>query len=147
LGVVGFAGLARALGVSEEQALEAMPVATADDLAALVEVVASSAGDGAHRRLLALIFGDTEVALELARPLGPRRAPAGRRALLPRALQRDSDGLATTVALMGRQLGEAPLAALRAAPGFEDLTRMVKAAVTGTEESRGPDAARELDTL
>jgi hypothetical protein len=147
LGVVGFAGLARALAVSEEQAVEAMPAGTTNDLAALVDMVAATGSDDAQRGILGAILGDNDVALELARPLGVHLLPAERRTLLPHILERDSDGFATAIALMGRDLGMAPLAALLAAPGFKELTQMVKAAAAGAAEAQAPDAAKLLDTM
>jgi hypothetical protein len=147
LGVVGFAGLVRALDVSEEQALETMPAASANDLTALVEMVASTGSDDARRRLLGLILDDGEAALELAQPLGRHLSTAERHTLLPRILQRDSDGFATTVALMGRDLGATPLAALLGTPGFKDLMRMAKAAAGGAEEAQAADSAQLLEAM
>jgi hypothetical protein len=147
LEVVAFAGLARALGVSEEQALETMPDARPNDLAALVDMIASTGSDDAQRMLLGHFLDDSEVALELARPLGAHLGSAERHALLPHILQRDGDGFETSVALVGRDLGAASLTALLAAPGFTEIIRMATAAARGTEEAQAPDAAKQLDAM
>ena len=64
--------------------------------------------------------------------------------MLPRLLARDTDGFATTLALMGNTLGEAPLSALLAAPGYAALAGLVGAA-TGADADEREEAAATLD--
>ena len=83
----------------------------------------------------------TDFPLVHARPLGPRLSAEERRALLPRIMERDTDMFETTFALMGRTLGEAPLSALLASPGYAALMDAIEAALRGDEAKR-PHAAK-----
>jgi len=64
------------------------------------------------------MLADADVSLVYTRPLGPRLSTEERCSLLARIMERDTDPFETTLALMGRTLGEAPLSALLASPGY-----------------------------
>jgi hypothetical protein len=133
---VNLADLAGALGVSEPQFLETVPTGVAEDIAAFVQMVAATGSDTARRMLLDRMLAEADFPLVHGRPLGPRLSTEERRALLPRIMERDTDMFETTLALMGRTLGEAPLSALFASPGYAALMDTVEAAVRGDEAKR-----------
>jgi hypothetical protein len=90
------------------------------------------------------MLDDEAFPLAHARPLGARLTPEERRALLPRIIRRDADVFETTLALAGRALGEAPLPALLASPGYAALTSAVEAAgVEDEAQRRAADAVLE----
>ena len=126
--LVSFAGLARALRVTEGDIVETAPAGAADGVEAFVQMVAATGSDRACRMLLDQMLADEAFPLAHARPLGPRLKAEERRALRPRIMKRDAKTFETTLALMGRVLGEAPLPALLASPGYAALTGAVEAA-------------------
>jgi hypothetical protein len=143
---VGLADLARALGVSEAQLLESVPTGAADDIALFVQMVAATGTDDARRMLLGRILADADFPLVHARPLGPRLSSEERHALLARILERDADGFETSMALIGRNLGEAPLPAVLASPSYATLMDTLETAVRG-EDAKRPYAARTLEIM
>ena len=96
--------------------------------------------------LLDRMLADADVSLVYTRPLGPRLSTEERRSLLARIMERDTDAFETTLALMGRTLGEAPLAALLASPSYALLIDTVETAVRGEEEKR-PQATKILEAM
>jgi hypothetical protein len=134
--LVGFASLARALGVSEQQLLETVPTGIDDAVAAFVQMIATTGSDEACRTLMDRILDSTEFPFQHARALGSRLSAEERRALLPRIMKRDGDMFDTTLALMGRTLGAAPLSALRASSGYAALKTAVDGALNGEEAQR-----------
>ncbi len=145
--LVSFTKLARALGFSGDQLLEAAPVGAADGIDALVQMVATTGSRDAARRLLDLILEDASLPLAHARPLAPRLTAQERRSLLAPIIKRDADLFGTSLALMGPMLGEAPLAALLASPGFAALKSAIEAARTGDEAQRAATSARADSAL
>ena len=143
---VSLADLGDALGVSEAQLFESMPIGIAEDIAAFVQMVAATGSDAARRMLLDRMLADADVSLVYTRPLGPRLSTEERRSLLARIMERDTDAFETTLALMGRTLGEAPLAALLASPSYALLIDTVETAVRGEEEKR-PQATEILEAM
>jgi uncharacterized protein DUF5691 len=144
--LVSFASLVRALGVSEQQVLETLPTGTVEGVEAFVQMVAVTGSDDARRMLLDLMLNDAALPLAHARPVGPRLSVEERRALLPRLMQRDADGFETTLAMMARTLGEAPLSALLASPGYAQLMTMAKSA-TGADEAAAKSAGHILAAM
>jgi hypothetical protein len=128
LRLANFAALGRALGVTEDDLVASMPDGAPDDLAAFVQMVGASGSDRACRALFDRILDDNDFPFAHARPLGSRFSAEERRALLPRILKRDSEGFETTLALMGHDLGHAPLSAALASPSFAALMKTVDAA-------------------
>ena len=124
---VGLADLAHALGLAEEDIFESAPTGAPDGLGAFVHMVAATGRDRACRLLLDHILDDEAFPLQRAEPLGARLSIAERRALLPRILKRDDEMFQMGLALMGRALGEAPLSALIASPGYAALVSAVEA--------------------
>jgi hypothetical protein len=148
--LVSFASLVRALGVSEQQVLETLPTGTVEGVEAFVQMVAVTGSDDARRALLELMLNDLALPLVHARPLGPRLSVEERRVLLPRLMQRDADAFETTLALMGRTLGEAPLSALLASAGYSQLMSVVETATRADEAARkgaGNALATMLDRI
>jgi Family of unknown function (DUF5691) len=148
--LVSFAGLVRALGVSEQQILETFPTGTVEGVEAFVQMVAVTGSDDARRALFDLMLDDAAPSLAHARPLAPRLSVEERRALLPRLMKRDTDAFETTLALMGRTLGEASLSALLASPGYAQLMSMVETATRADEtaaKSAGHVLAAMLDRV
>ena len=141
---VNLADLAGALGLPELQLLETVPTGVAEDIAAFVEAVAATGSDAARRMLLDRVLADADFPLLHARPLGPRLSTEERRALLPRIMEGDTDMFDTTLALMGRTLGEAPLSALLDSPGYAALLDSIEAALRGDEAKR-PPATKTLE--
>jgi hypothetical protein len=142
LAIASFAALTQALGISEQQALETLPAGTPDEMIGLVAMVAATGSHDARRRLLDLMLDDSAVPLWCGWILYEDLTRAERRAILPRLLQRDSNGFATTLELMQDVLGEADLPALLAAPSYAALSGMVRAL---TVEAEQPDVARTLE--
>jgi hypothetical protein len=143
---VSLAGLARALGLSELQLVEATPAGADDGIAEFVQMVAATGADAAVRALLQEMLEDDGFPLVQARPLAPRLTPAERRTALPGIIARDTDGFETTLAMMDRILGEVPLAMLLAAPGYAALEAQADAALSG-DEARRPVAAKLLGAM
>ncbi|HEY3146584.1 MAG TPA: DUF5691 domain-containing protein [Dongiaceae bacterium] len=142
--LVSFASLARALGLSEQHLLETAPTGVADAIAAFVQMVAATGSDEACRLLFDRILDDAEFPFRDARTLAPRLSADERRALLPRIMKRDGDMFETTLAMMGRTLGEAPLSALSPSSGHTALKNILDAALTG-EEAQRQNSARMLE--
>jgi hypothetical protein len=144
--LVSFAGLARALRVTEEEMIETAPAGAPDGVEAFVQMVAATGSDRACRTLLDKMLDDAAFPLAHARSLGPRLRAEERRALQPRIMKRDAETFETTLSLMGRALGEAPLPALLASPGYAALTGAVEAA-GGEDEAQRQPADSILETM
>jgi xanthine/CO dehydrogenase XdhC/CoxF family maturation factor len=123
-----FAGLARALGVVEDDLIASTPAGAPDDLTAFAQMVAATGSDRACRALFDLILEDNDFPLAHVRPLALRLGAQERRALLPRILKRDGESLETTLTLMGRELGRAPLSAVLASPSYAALMSAIEIA-------------------
>jgi hypothetical protein len=144
--LVSLTSLARALGVPETPLIETAPNGSPDGIEAFVQMVAATGSEEARRQLLDQMLEDADMPLRQAQPLGPRLTTTERRTLLPRIMQRDTDAFDTTLALMGRNLGEAPLAALLASPGYAALENTVNAALSGEDAQRAA-AGNVLDAM
>ena len=144
--LVSFAGLLRALRVTEGEILKTAPGGAPDGVEAFVQMVATTGSDRACRMLLDQMLDDAAFPLAHARSLGPRLKAEERRALQPRIMARDAEAFGTTLALMGRALGEAPLPALLASPGYALLTSAVEAA-HGEDDARRQPADALLETM
>ena len=94
--------------------------------------------------LMDRILDDADFPIVHARPLGPRLSIEERRALLPAMLKHDDTMFETTLTLMGPVLGEAPLSALLASPGYGALKSTVENALGG-EDAQRPQAAKQLE--
>jgi hypothetical protein len=142
--LVSLAGLARALGLTEEEIVATAPAGAPEGVDAFVQMVAATGSDRVCRRLLDSMLDDEAFPLTHTRPLGSRLTHEERRALQPRILQRDAAMFGTTLTLMGRVLGEAPLPALLASTGYTALMSAVEAA-RGEDEAqrRAADAILE----
>jgi len=144
--LVSFAGLARALRVTEGEIVETAPAGAPDGVEAFVQMVAATGSDRACRTLLDQMLDDGAFPLAHARSLGPRLKAEERRALQSRIMERDAETFETTLAFVGRVLGEAPLPALLASPGYAALTSAVEAA-HGEDDARGQPADALLETM
>lgn len=143
-GRVSLAGLARALGLTEDEIVETAPDGAPGDVDSFVQMVAATGSQGACRRLLDRMLDDEAFPLARARPLGSRLTRAERRALQPRIVKRDEDMFATTLAFAGDVLGEAPLPALLASPSSAALMSALEAARDEDEaQRRAADALLE----
>jgi len=142
--LVSLAGLARALDLTEEEIVATAPAGAPGDVDAFVQMVAATGSHHACQMLLDQMLDDDALPLACARPLGSRLTSEAQRALQPRILQRDAAMFETTLTLMGRALGEAPLPALLASPGYAALMSAVEAA-RGEDEAqrRAADAILE----
>lgn len=143
--LVSLAGLARALGRTEEEILETAPAGTAEDVDAFVQMVAATGSHRARRALLDHMLDDEASPLAHIRRLGSRLSREEQRALQARIMKRDAEMFETTLALMSRALGEAPLPALLASPGYAALMSAVEAA-RGDDEAQRRAADVILDT-
>jgi hypothetical protein len=143
--LVGLAGLARALGLTEEEIVAAAPAGASEGLDAFVQMVAATGSDRACRMLLDHMLDDEAFPLAHARPLASRLTREEQRALQRRIMMRDTEMFETTLALTGRALGEAPLSALLASPAYSALMSAVEAAC-GEDEARRRDAEPILET-
>jgi hypothetical protein len=143
--LVSLAGLARALRLTEEEIVETAPAGAPEGVEAFVQMVAATGSDRACRMLLDQILDDEALPLACARPLGSRLTREEQRALQPRIMKRDAEMFQTTLTLMGRALGEAPLPALLAAPDYAALISAVEAA-RGEDEAQRRAADAMLET-
>jgi hypothetical protein len=134
--LVSVAALARALQVEEAQLLESVPDGTEEGIADFVQMVAMTGSNQARRHLLDRMIDDTAFSLAYAQPLGPRLSPEERRAILPAVLARDAELFATTLVLMDRTLGEAPLSALAKSPGYAALESAVASLPQADDKTR-----------
>jgi hypothetical protein len=125
--LVGLAALARALGTSELQLVEAPPDGPADGLDAFLQMTAATGSDAAVRALLNVMLADDSTPVSHLRALAPRLSAAERQALLPQIMARDADGLETTLDIAGRDLGAMPIASLLASPSYTALSRLLDA--------------------
>jgi hypothetical protein len=142
--LVSLPALSRALRVTEEEIVETAPAGAPDGVEAFVQMVAATGSDRACCMLLDKMLDDEAFPLAHARPLGPRLTVEERRALQSRIIKRDAETFETTLTLMGRALGEAPLPALLASPGYAALMSAVEAARSEDEaQRRAADAILE----
>jgi len=123
--LVSSAALARALGVSELQLVEAPPDGPADGLDAFLQMMAATGSDAAVRALLNAMLADDSTPVGHLRALAPRLSAAERRPLLPQIMARDGDGLETTLGIAERDLGAMPIAPLLASPTYTALSRLL----------------------
>jgi hypothetical protein len=123
--LVSVSALARALGVSETQLVEAPPDGPADGIDSFLQMMAATGSDAALRSLLNGMLADDSTPVSQLRLLAPRLTAAERRALLPQVMARDAEGLETTIAIAGRELGAMPIAALLASPTYTALSRLL----------------------
>ncbi|WP_158808068.1 DUF5691 domain-containing protein [Beijerinckia sp. L45] len=140
--LVSLGDLARALGVSETRLVEAPPDGAADGIDAFVQMVATTGSDAAWRALLDGILANASCPIGCLRALAPRLSAAERRAILAKIIARDDEGLGTTLAVAGRQLGLVPLSVLQAAPAYASLRSLLESAGNGADTRRPPDNAR-----
>ena len=123
--LVSVAALARALGVSEQQLVEAPPDGPPDGLDAFLRMMAATGSDVALRALLNGMLAEDATPVSQLPALTPRLSAAERRALLPQILARDAEGLDTALAIAERELGAVPIAALLASPASTALSRLL----------------------
>jgi hypothetical protein len=125
--LVSLAMLARALGTSELQLVEAPPEGTPDSIEAFTQMMAATGSDAAVRALLSGMLADDTTPVSHLRALTPRLSAAERRILLPQIMARDADGLEMTLDIAGRDLGAMPIAPLLASPSYTALSRLLDA--------------------
>ena len=144
LKLVSLTRLAQALGLTEETLVETAPAGAPEAVEAFVQMVAATGSDHACRVLLDRMLDDEDAPLVCARPLGSRLTREEQRTLQPRILKRDAEMFEATLRLTGRVLGEAPLPALLASPGYAALTQAVETARSEDEaQRRAADATIE----
>jgi hypothetical protein len=100
--LVSVSALARALGVSELQLVEAPPDGPPDGLEAFLRMMAATGSDLALRALLNGMLAEDSTPVSQLRALTPRLSAAERRALLPQIMARDAEALETTLAIAER---------------------------------------------
>ncbi|HEX7923090.1 MAG TPA: DUF5691 domain-containing protein [Bradyrhizobium sp.] len=137
-GLVSSAALARALGATELQMLEAPPDGASDGIEAFAQMVATTGSEAALRALLNGILADTSSPVGHLGALAPRLSTEERRALLPQIMARDTQDLEKTLAIAGRDLGTAPASALLAAPAYAALNGLLGNAGEGADGQRAP---------
>jgi hypothetical protein len=135
-GLVSLDTLARALGVSDRQLLEALPDGSADGIDAFMHMVAITGSDTARRALLDCVLADDAVSVGHLRAIASRLSAEERRTLTPRILARDSEDLGTTLLVAGRELGAVPLPALQASAAYRSIGELFEAAGDGTDGTR-----------
>lgn len=123
--LVSSAALARALGTSELQLVEAPPDGPPDGLDAFLRMMAATGSDAAVRALLNGMLADDSTPVSHLRALAPRLSAAERRPLLPQIMARDANGLETTLDIAGRDLGPMPIAPLLASPTYTALSQLL----------------------
>jgi hypothetical protein len=123
--LVSVSALARALGVSEQQLVEAPPDGPADGIDSFLQMMAATGSDAALRALLNGMLADDSTPVSHLRALTSRLSAAERRTLLPEIMARDAEGLETTLAIAGRELGAIPIAPLLASPTYTALSRLL----------------------
>jgi hypothetical protein len=134
--LVSLAALARALGVSETQLLEAPPDGTADGIVAFVQMVATTGSDAARRALLDRMLADDASPVSHLRAIAPRLSAQERRALAPRIMARDADDLETTLVIAGRELGAVPSSTMQASAAYGSLSKLFENARDGADSRR-----------
>ena len=123
--LVSVSALARALGVSEQQLVEAPPDGPPEGIDAFLQMMAATGPDAALHALLNGMLADDSTPVSKLRALAPRLTAAERRALLPQIMARDAEGLETTLAIAGRELGAIPIAPLLASPTYTALSQLL----------------------
>jgi hypothetical protein len=123
--LVNVAALARALGVSELQLVEAPPEGGPDGIVAFAQMVATTGSDTMLRALLQILLADAASPTGALQALAARLSAEERRALLPQIMARDNDDLETTLDIAGREFGATPIAPLLASPTFTSLSRLL----------------------
>jgi hypothetical protein len=123
--LVNVAALARALGVSELQLVEAPPEGGPDGIVAFAQMVATTGSDTMLRALLQILLADAASPTGALQALAARLSAEERRALLPQIMARDKDDLETTFDIAGREFGATPIAPLLASPTFTSLSRLL----------------------
>jgi Family of unknown function (DUF5691) len=126
--LVSLAGLARALGLTEEAIVETAPTGVSEGVVAFIHMVAATGSDCACRMLLDRMLDDEALPLAYSRPLASRLTHDEQLALQPRIVKRDAEMFETTLTLTGRALGAATLPALLASPSYAALAAAVDAA-------------------
>jgi hypothetical protein len=125
--LVSVSALARALGVPEQQLVEAPPDGPPDDIGSFLHMMAATGSDAALHALLNGMLADDSTPVSQLRLLTPRLSAAERQALLPQIMARDAEGLEATLAIAGRELGAMPIAPLLASPTYTALSRLLDA--------------------
>jgi hypothetical protein len=123
--LVSVSALARALGVSELQLVEAPPDGPPEGIDAFLHMMATTGSDAALRALLNGMLADDSTPVSQLRLLASRLSAAERRALLPQIMARDAEGLEATLAIAGRELGAIPIAPLLASQTYTALSRLL----------------------
>lgn len=123
--LVSSATLARALGTSELQLVEALPDGAPDGLDAFLRMMAATGSDAAVRALVNGMLADESTPVSYLRALAPRLSAAERKPLLPKIMARDADGLQATLDIAGRDLGAMPIAPLLASSTYTALSQLL----------------------
>jgi hypothetical protein len=123
--LVSLAALARALGVSELQLVEAPPDGPPDGLDAFLRMMAATGSDAAVSAVLNGMLADDSIPVRHLCALTPRLTAAERRPLLAQIMARDDDGLETALEIAGSDLGAMPIAPLLASPTYTALSRLL----------------------
>ena len=123
--LVSASALARALDVSETQLVDAPPDGPADGIDSFLQMMAATGSDAALRALLDGMLADDSTPVSRLHALARRLTAAERRALVPQIMARDAEGLETTLAIAGRELGATPIAPLLASPTYTALSRLL----------------------
>jgi hypothetical protein len=143
--LVSLAGLARALGLTEEEIVETAPAGDPKGVDAFVQMIAATGSDRACRTLFHQMLDDEAPPLALVFPLRSRLTRDEGRALQPQILKRDGEMFETTLTLAERALGEATLPALLASPSYAALVALVDVA-RGEDEAQRRAADAILET-
>lgn len=143
--LVSLPGLARALGLTEEEIVETAPAGDPKGVDAFVQMVAATGSDRACRTLFHQMLDDEAPPLAFALPLRSRLTRDEGRAMQPQILKRDGEMFETTLTLAERALGEATLPALLASPSYAALVALVDVA-RGEDEAQRRAADAILET-
>ena len=111
--------------MSEQQLVEAPPDGPADGIDSFLQMMAATGSDAALRALLNGMLADDSTPVSHLRALTSRLSATERQALLPQIMARDAEGLETTLAIAGRELGATPIAPLLASPTYTALSRLL----------------------
>jgi hypothetical protein len=134
--LVSAAALARALGTSELQLMEAPPDGNADGIEGFAQMVAATGSDAALHALFNIMLADAASPVSPLRVLAPRLSTNERQALMPQIMARDTQDLQTTLTITGRDLGAVPVSALLAAPAYAALSELLGKVGDGADGQR-----------
>ncbi|MGI9412760.1 MAG: DUF5691 domain-containing protein [Hyphomicrobiales bacterium] len=127
-GVVSLAGLAQALGMTEDALVEAWrPKGDGAATESFVHMVSETGSDAVQLACAQRLLEEGADMLSSVGPLARRLDGEARRGLAATIRDRDGATFAATVACAGDALGDMPYVAIAAAPGFRALISELKA--------------------